>query len=74
MSATFGHITRRLKPVQTEAERLAARLAEVEGPLVTRITGNSRNCPPIQTAARIIAESRGDWLFDPDFDGWSVKQ
>ena len=29
---------------------------------------------PPKTAARIIAESRGDWLFDPAFDGWSVRQ
>lgn len=29
---------------------------------------------PPKSAARIIAESRGDWLFDPDFNGWDVKQ
>jgi len=26
------------------------------------------------TAAQIIAAERSAWLFDPKFDGWSVKQ
>lgn len=30
--------------------------------------------PPIQSAAAILAGSRSDWLYDPDFDGWSVNQ
>jgi hypothetical protein len=27
-----------------------------------------------QTAAAIIAAERGAWLFDPQFNGWDVKQ
>jgi len=30
--------------------------------------------PRFRSVARIIADSRGDWLDDPDFNGWDVKQ